>query len=291
MKWALAALPKRAHMSAGGSNQITVRTFDRLDEFVSFYRQSPQYFDRQKIQQAAEHIRRNGIFCNVYEEAVPASEIVIDSNYRESIVYRSFSSRLRAVYHVFHNASRERSPDSLKIFAPEAVTPFALFMRGRFPKFLGSEYSTDPALKSDLFPILVEDLHALSFPDRSFDFAIVNEVFEHVPFLDTALAELARILKVGGTLISTFPFLALNEESVIRARLVNGKIEHLMEPEYHGNPVDLRGSLVFEIPGWNIARRVRQAGFTTATFVWVQSVDCGILASGYGGIIVLVARK
>jgi SAM-dependent methyltransferase len=278
-------------MSPTVTERITTREFHTLDEFVAFYRGSPECFDRSRIDRDAETIRRNGIFCNIHQTRASASEVNVTSNYRESIVYRSFSSRLRATHHVFSGATQGHSPQNLKIFAPEAVTPFALLLRGHYPKFLGSEYTTDPGLKADLFPIPTEDLHSLSFSDRSFDIAVVNEVFEHIPFLDRALAELARILKPGGTLVSTFPFLALNEESVVRARMVGGKIEHLTEPEYHGNPIDPKGSLVFEIPGWNIAERVRGAGFRTASFLWLHSVECGILASGYGGILVLRAGK
>ena len=70
-----------------------------------------------------------------------------------------------------------------------------------------------------------------------------------------------------------------------------GKINYLMEPEYHGNPVDEKGSLVFEIPGWDILERTRAAGFRTATMQWVYSESCGMLTADYGGHFVLLAEK
>jgi len=43
------------------------------------------------------------------------------------------------------------------------------------------------------------------FEDRSFDFVMHNQVFEHVPDLDETLKEIRRILKPDGTMLSLFP--------------------------------------------------------------------------------------
>ena len=45
----------------------------------------------------------------------------------------------------------------------------------------------------------------LPFPDAHFDLIVNNQVFEHVQDLDAALAEIRRILKPQGTLLSLFP--------------------------------------------------------------------------------------
>jgi SAM-dependent methyltransferase len=45
----------------------------------------------------------------------------------------------------------------------------------------------------------------LPFPDGHFDVVVSNQVFEHVPRLDRALAEIARVLKPGGKLLTLFP--------------------------------------------------------------------------------------
>lgn len=46
----------------------------------------------------------------------------------------------------------------------------------------------------------------IPFADGSFDVIYANQVFEHVRFLDAMLAECARVLKPGGTLVTLFPF-------------------------------------------------------------------------------------
>lgn len=45
----------------------------------------------------------------------------------------------------------------------------------------------------------------IPFPDNSFDFVINNQVLEHVVDLNAVVAEMARVLKPGGTVLSLFP--------------------------------------------------------------------------------------
>ena len=46
---------------------------------------------------------------------------------------------------------------------------------------------------------------AIPEPDASFDFVFSNSVLEHIPDLDPVFAEIARVLKPGGTLLFTAP--------------------------------------------------------------------------------------
>lgn len=57
----------------------------------------------------------------------------------------------------------------------------------------------------------IEDMQAV--PSQSIDSMLCSEVLEHVPHPDRAIAEFARIVKPGGVVILTVPFLArLHEE-------------------------------------------------------------------------------
>lgn len=48
----------------------------------------------------------------------------------------------------------------------------------------------------------VGDVQQLSFPDASFDVVVAAWMLYHVPSLDLALRELARVLKVGGRIVA-----------------------------------------------------------------------------------------
>jgi len=142
-----------------------------------------------------------------------------------------------------------------------------------------------------MFPVPFEDLTQLSFPDRVFDVVTTNEVLEHVPDLDKALREVSRVLKPGGWHIGTHPFRLVSAESEIRARLVKGEIKHLKPPEYHGNPFEAGGSLVFEVPGWDILKRCRKAGFSRAQMRYCISEKYGYVAEHVGGVLVLCCQR
>jgi SAM-dependent methyltransferase len=49
------------------------------------------------------------------------------------------------------------------------------------------------------------DSHRIPFDDASFDFVVNNQVLEHVEDIDVVLAEMRRVLKPGGTVLSLFP--------------------------------------------------------------------------------------
>jgi len=89
-----------------------------------------------------------------------------------------------------------------------------------------------------------EDLHALTFSDASFDLVVTQDVFEHVPAPDRGFREIARVLKPEGAHIFTVPLYA-GRRSVVRARLTDdGSVTRYLPDEFHGNPVDPKGSLV-----------------------------------------------
>lgn len=89
-----------------------------------------------------------------------------------------------------------------------------------------------------------EDLSKLTFPDQTFDIFITQDVFEHVIDPENAFREIARVLKPGGAHVFTMPWYPDLKENRIRAKLENGKIIHVEEAVYHGNPISSEGSLV-----------------------------------------------
>ena len=92
-------------------------------------------------------------------------------------------------------------------------------------------------------------------------------------------------------MISTFPF-SFTPTTIVKSRFRDGVIEYLTDPEYHGNPAEpSKGSLVFQIPGWDILNLCRAAGFSHAEMVFVSSIERGITATDIAGIVVLRCYK
>lgn len=79
---------------------------------------------------------------------------------------------------------------------------------------------TPPSAKAEA---VVGDALALPYADGTFDCVIASEILEHVPHDDAAIAELIRVLKVGGSLAVTVP------------RWLPERICWLLSAEYHSN--------------------------------------------------------
>lgn len=82
---------------------------------------------------------------------------------------------------------------------------------------------TGEARPSATAATVVGDALALPYPDSTFDCVIASEILEHVPADDTLIAELIRVLKIGGTLVVTVP------------RWLPEQLCWLLSDEYHSN--------------------------------------------------------
>jgi SAM-dependent methyltransferase len=113
-----------------------------------------------------------------------------------------------------------------------------------------------------------EDLEQLTFPDNTFDLFITQDVLEHVFQPDLAVREIMRVVKPGGAHVFTAPKHKGLRKTRQRARLDSGTIVHLVEAQYHGNPIGDGRALVtwdygddFELYLW------QWCGFPTVTYV------------------------
>lgn len=256
-----------------------------LEAWRSFRARNPWACDADYIRRIAASAEANGVFSEFAGSHFPA--VVQGTNYRESIVSNGLSSRARAV---LDEVLTEIGVDtSRRILALEAVTPFALAVRGRYPYAMCTEYLRTPEERERFFPVPHLDIADAAFPDHVFDVVVSNDVFEHVPHLTRALRESCRILKSGGVCLASFPFAYNTHATSVRAVATADRIVHLAEPEYHGNPVDPKGSLVFQIPGWDILDACRNAGFKSAEMLFVSSGTRGITGADCAGIFILRA--
>jgi SAM-dependent methyltransferase len=125
-----------------------------------------------------------------------------------------------------------------------------------------------------------QDVQRLTYGSAVFDVCTSTEVLEHVPNDALAFSELRRVLRPGGRLVFSVP-LSSQATTVERARLVNGVVEHLLPPEFHGDRIRGQGRvLAYRNYGTDILDRVEAAGFTDVRLVvppgrfgsWAQSI-------------------
>lgn len=263
-----------------------------LESWKTLCREQPFVCDPGASREIVEQAKRQGIVSPHFGSIGPEQVKVGGPNYRESFFAGGLNPRARALLDELAGMPKASQRFGLRIFAPEALSPFALRLRGLYPLFYGSEYLPDKAERERLFPIPHQDLESLSLPDAHFDIVFCNDLFEHLPDVPRALSELARVLTSGGVLLSTFPFAYNQVETIVKARREGGTVQVIGEPEYHANPVDSEaGSLVFQIPGWDILETVRAAGFSRAEMRFVSSGARGICATELAGIFFLRAVR
>lgn len=199
------------------------------------------------------------------------------------------TSRMRASLHVFEQELRPRPIDA--IYITEYVTPGFKWLKERYPNTRGSEFFPgDHAPGSLVNGVEHQDAQRLSFADESLDFILSFEVLEHVFDADRALREFYRCLRPGGALMFTAPFKWDSHDHLIRAEVQpSGEIVHHLEPEIHGNPLDMEaGSLCFRYFGWRVLDELRAMGFASAEALSYWSAELGYFGDPQ---FVLVARK
>ena len=177
------------------------------------------------------------------------------------------------------------------VYLTEQVTPLFRWITDRFRtvRITGSEY-LGPGLPAGAVRegIVHRDVEALGLPSSSLDLVLSCDVLEHVNEPQAALAEIFRVLRPGGRLLFTVPFMFHYEKNVRRARLAGGAVEHLREPSYHGNPIDEKGSLAYFDFGWELLDWVRESGFREVAVFCFWSEALGHLG---GALDVFHARR
>ena len=90
-------------------------------------------------------------------------------------------------------------------------------------------------------------------------------------------SEFYRVLKRGGRHIFTVPF---NSEAFVderRAELIDGKVNHILGPMYHMNPVDQEnGALVYNIFSLEMLTRMSAIGVKPA-MLHMYAPEAGII--------------
>lgn len=189
-------------------------------------------------------------------------------NWRERLLCSrcKLNNRTRACIHFLEQVSKVSSKS--KIYITEQSTSLYEALKQRYPQLIGSEYIREPIAKGAIDKntgFRNENVTCLSFDDASINYVLTFDVLEHVPDYKNALAEFFRVLATGGMLVFTVPFALGHKNNIVRAEVsVDGEIKHLMDPEYHGDPINDEGCLCFYYFGWQLLDELRSLGFTDA---------------------------
>jgi SAM-dependent methyltransferase len=124
-----------------------------------------------------------------------------------------------------------------------------------------------------------EDLEHQTFDNESFDLVVTQDVFEHVYDPAKAFKEIARTLKKGGAHIFTVPLVNKFNPTLRWAdKGENGEPIFLHEPEYHGNPIDPKGSPVTMHWGYDIIEFIRSNTGLETRIEYLDDLNYGIRA-------------
>jgi len=269
---------------------LVLRSFGRLADWQAWFGEN-NASDRGVTDAMVRQAQVLGLSSLHLGHVLPSEVEVRERPSHSDIVVGGLAARHRSMLDLIAALELTARPEEARIYAAEAVTPWARAMRGRYPRFIGSEYCPDPAAADRLYPIEHQDLARLGYPNESFDLVVTQEVIEHLPHLFAALSEMARVTRPGGIMLSSMPWHYFSEETLYKARLVDGEVQLLGEPEYHDDPVNPAGVLVFQLPGWDILKMAQAAGFSSAEFLFHSSTIGGIHGQDVIGVFVLACRK
>jgi len=284
---------------------LNITAISSYEEYNSYIKKNQKKyllinsFERSLIPKKANNFLFEG-YCYVcktyvnflvdFKNAYKVDDILVP-NWRETLICPKcgLNNRMRAAIDIF---CRKFSPKkNSNIFITEQTTILYKEIKKMFPGIQGSEYLGDSiALGShNNQGIRNEDLTQLSFDNDKFDYILSFDVFEHIPNYKKALKECYRCLRPGGVLFFSVPFITTSIKNRIRAVLSEeGKIIHLLPPEYHGDPLRPEGCLCFYHFGWELLDEIRALGFEDVKALLYWSIELGYLG---GEQIIFAAKK
>ncbi len=257
---------------------MIVRRFRSLPEYSAQYARLTQTRASRSAHESEAEQPRGGPSFTVRGYSYPA-RLTVDfvvrrasragerTNWREtaSCPVTGLNSRLRASVHLL-DCELGLCPDD-RLYLPEQSTPLYRYFRSKHCDLIGSEYLGPKGLgeEDSARGLRNEDLTQLTLADESVDVVGCFECLEHIPRDGDAMGEMFRVLRPGGRLLVSVPFVANRAETLLRAEVDStGSIVHHEPPEYHGDPLSSSGCLCFRHYGWDLVSRLRGAGFKDA---------------------------
>jgi SAM-dependent methyltransferase len=124
-----------------------------------------------------------------------------------------------------------------------------------------------------------ENLEKQTFCDEIFDIVITQDVVEHLYNPEKVFFEIARTLKHGGAHIFTVPIInKFNKTEIWAKKNDNGEPVFLKTAEWHGNPIDNRGSPVTMHWGFDIIDFIKKHSGLDTKIEYLYNLHYGIWA-------------
>lgn len=228
-----------------------------------------------------QHILRRGTFygsCNICNQRTLFYKT--GDWYREQLRCARCHSiaRWRALISVLQQYAPDWQQSQLHEFSPGGAASDKL--QKECTHYSASHYFPNVTPGSNHRGFRCENLEALTFADNSFDLVITQDVFEHLFNPQQAFAEVSRVLKPNGIHLFTIPWFGF-EQSRQRAQLTDDQqVIHLLDAEYHGNPVDQKGSLVVTDWGQDLFQVIHSSSGMNTEQVECSNRRLGLVGEG-----------
>jgi len=155
----------------------------------------------------------------------------------------------------------------------------SLKLRKNAKKYMASQYYPGERSGAQITYYQNQDLENQTFKDESFDLVITQDVMEHVFNPAKAFSEIARTLKKGGAHVFTVPLVNKHRASEVWAvKGENNQPVFLKTPEWHGNPINAKGSPVTMHWGYDIAGFIKENSGLETIIEYIDNLDYGIRA-------------
>lgn len=163
----------------------------------------------------------------------------------------------------------------------------SVLLRQKANYFAETQFFNGEILGSLINGIRNEDLEQQTFKDACFDLVVTSDVMEHIYEPDLAFKEIYRTLKPGGAHVFSVPIINKHKPTQRWAnKNADGSPAFLFEPEWHGNPIDAKGSPVTFHWGYDIIDFIIKHTGAQCEMIYMDDLKHGIRAE-YIEIIVM----
>lgn len=152
-------------------------------------------------------------------------------------------------------------------------------LRGHVKDYIETQFFVNKPLGIEVNGIRNEDLEQQTFNDNVFDLVVTSDVMEHIYNPEKAFKEIHRTLKPGGAHIFSVPLVNKHLKTQQWAKQgQDGEPIFLFEPEWHGNPIDKKGSPVTMHWGYDIVEFIEKNTGANCKLVYIDDLYHGIRA-------------